>query len=369
MPPLMMILCALIGADPFAAARVAIRTEIEAGLFPGAVVMLGTGDDILFHEAQGDAQVRPVSVAMQTDSIFDLASVTKAVATATAIGILVDDGLLEFDQSLAESLPAHRGRGAGRITLRHLGAHVSGLRENPRLMTSGTGDEFFAGVLTQQPSWEPGVKFEYACKNCITLSTIVERVSESHFDVFCQRRIFDPLKMRETCFHRVPASPRVVGTFGELGLDHNEDGQAAGRGIGNAGLFSTAGDLARFCQMMLGRGQRGEVRILSEATWTELVTPRFDNSPHAFLWQTGTNLAHRPLGLTQSAFGHSGWTGQSVWIDPQQGLFLLVLTNRVHPERIETSSAQGKEQVRARARIGAALLQSWTAWKTATGCR
>lgn len=345
-------------ADTQAAIETAVQQEIDAGRFPGAVVVAGTREKRLVTVVKGDAQVRPHRVAMQADSIFDMASVTKAVATATAIGILVDDGKLRWDESLVEALPGHKARGGNRITLRHLGAHVAGLRERPRLESQGRGEAFFAAILEQQPTWEPGEKFEYACKNCITLSSIVERSSGLTFEEFCQKRIFDPLEMKTTRFHRVPASDRVVGSFGELGLDHNEDGQAAGRGIGNAGLFSTADDLERFCQMMLGRGERAGVRILSDNTWKELITPRFDVSPHAFLWQTGRTLAHRPQGLSDQAFGHSGWTGQSIWIDPEQNLYLIVLTNRVHPDRVETSSPLGKEQVRARARIGTVAIQA-----------
>ena len=336
----------------------AVQREVDAGRFPGAVVAVGTRQTQRFLVVKGDAQVRPARVAMRGDSIFDMASVTKAVATATAIGILVDDGKLTWDQTLRELLPAHKAEGAERITLRHLGAHVSGFREAPRVYRGGTGEAFFAAVLDQQPTWKPGERFEYACKNCITLSTVIERVSGMTFEAFCRKRIFDPLEMRDTRFHSVPASDRVVGTYVELGLDHNEDGQAAGRGVGNAGLFSTAGDLERFCQMMLGKGERAFVRILSEATWTELVTHRFEVSPHAFLWQTGRSLAHRPEGLSDQAFGHSGYTGQSIWIDPAQDLYLIVLTNRVHPERVESSSPLGKEQVRARARIGTVAIQA-----------
>lgn len=335
-----------------------IQQEIDAGRFPGAVVAVGTRAGPRFLVVKGDAQVRPARVAMRADSIFDMASVTKAVATATAIGILVDDGKLTWDHTLRDLLPDHKAEGAERILLRHLGAHVSGFREAPRVYRGGTGDAFFASVLNQQPTWKPGERFEYACKNCITLSTAVERVSGMTFEAFCRTRIFDPLEMRETRFHRVPASDRVAGTYVELGLDHNEDGQAAGRGIGNAGLFSTAGDLERFCQMMLGKGERAGVRILSEATWRELVTSRFEVSPHAFLWQTGRSLAHRPEGLSDQAFGHSGYTGQSIWIDPAQDLYLIILTNRVHPERVETNSPLGKEQIRARARIGTAAIRA-----------
>ncbi len=345
-------------AAPLTAIDTAVETEIEAGRFPGAVVVVGSSTARIHTVVQGDAQVRPERVAMRADSIFDMASVTKAVACATAIGILVDEGRLRWDDTLSQALPGHKARGADQISLRHLGAHVSGLRERPRLCTQGEGEAFFAAILEQQPSWNPGERFEYACKNCITLSNIVERASGMTFEAFCQKRIFDPLEMKESRFHRIPPSDRVVATFGELGLDHNEDGQAAGRGIGNAGLFSTAADLERFCQMMLGRGERKGVRILSEATWKELVTPRFEVSPHAFLWQTGRSLAHRPEGLTEQAFGHSGWTGQSIWIDPGQDLYLIVLTNRVHPERVETSSPLGKEQVRARARIGTATIKA-----------
>ncbi len=345
-------------ADP-APIRAAVQKELDAGLFPGAVVCLGNHDGIVYLEVFGDAQVTPARVAMRTDSIFDMASVTKAVATATAIGILIDDGKLTFDETLAVALPDQQSRSREQITLRHLGAHVGGFRDAPRTSSFGTGEQFFPAVLKLQPVDAPGDKFQYSCKNCILLSTIVERASGQRFEDFCEARIFLPLAMRDTRFHRVPASDRVVGWYGELGLDHNEDGQAAGRGIGNAGLFSTANDLARFCRMMLARGALGESRILSEQTHADLLKRWHPTSPHAFLWQIGTELAHRPKGLSQSAYGHSGWTGQSLWIDPDRDQFLLVLTNRVHPKREETSTPRGREQVHARARIGTVVLEAF----------
>lgn len=324
---------------------------------PGAVVLIGTPKEVLFHEAVGLAQVAPTHVPMQRDSIFDVASVTKVVATATACAICVDRGLLDPDAPLTKYLPEHRGQGVEKISLRRLASHTSGFRESPRLFKSGNGDALFAAMLQESPQYEVNTHYEYACRNIILLSTVIQRVAKRSFGEFCQQEIFAPLGMNDSRFNTVPPSPRVVGTqYPQLGVSHNDDTRAAGRAIGNAGLFTTASDLARFCQMMLRGGTLDGNRILSPKVIAEFTKPNQlpQFRQHGFIWMTGDE-PHRPKRLSSQAYGHGGYTGQSMWIDPGKGVFSLVLSNRTHPKDLPGSK---EKQYAKLGRIGDRVLQA-----------
>lgn len=300
---------------------------------PGVVVMIGTPEEVLFHEAVGLAQVIPHEIPMQPDTIFDVASVTKAVAASTACALCVDRGLLDPDAPMSRYLTDHRGSGIDKITLRHLAAHTSGFAANPRLYSWGEGDAFFEGMLWESPSSPPGTRYEYADRNTIILGVIVERVTGLPFGEFCSREIFQPLGMTDSTFNATPHLDRVAGTHIEAGVSHNTDTLTAGRPIANAGLFTTAPDLARFCRMMLREGVQEEKRFLSAEVIRDFtrnyLAPEFP--PHGFVWATGDE-PYRPGRLSASAYGHGGWTGTALWIDPEKQIFALMLGNRIHPK-------------------------------------
>jgi CubicO group peptidase (beta-lactamase class C family) len=339
----------------------AVQKELEAKLFPGAVVLVGTPEKVLYHESFGLAQVTPAEAPMRKDSIFDVASVTKVVCTATAVGILKDRGLVDPDAPLTKYLPEHRGRGVERISLRRLASHTSGFAENPRVSRAGKlqGDAIFARMLEDEPAWPVNTHYQYACRNIIYLSTIVERAGGRPFGDFCQAEIFTPLEMADSAFNRVEPSPRVVATHhAVLGENHNPDGRDAGRAIGNAGLFTTAADLSHFCEMMLGGGVWRGRRILAAETIADFTKnnqrPEFPG--RGFVWETDLKSNHRPQRMSDAAYGHSGYTGISLWIDPEKRVYTLVLTNRTHPKTVGKATPLGEDQYRARARIADAAL-------------
>lgn len=348
----------------------AVQKELDAGLFPGAVVLVGTPERILVHEAYGFAQVEPQQVPMQRDSLFDVASVTKVICAATAIGILKDRGQIDPRQPLTTYLPDHQGDGVDQISLWRLASHTSGFPDNPRVSYSGRlkGDAIFSRMLQETPSWPVNTRYQYACRNIILLSTIVERLSGQSFGDFCQKEIFVPLEMRDSAFNRIEPSPRVVATHHPvLGENHNRDGRDAGRAIGNAGLFTSAGDLSNFCQMMLGQGIWKGKRILSPETISEFTRPDEENRfpVRAFVWEVDLKSSHRPQRMSPSAYGHSGNTGISVWIDPDKQVYAIVMTNRNHPRltttasgKEPTSTQRGIQQYRARGRIADAALEA-----------
>ena len=305
--------------------------------------MVGDEREILLHEAVGFAQLVPQKVRMERDSIFDVASLTKVIATATAWGICVDRGLLDPNAPMTRYLPDHQGNGGDKITARHLASHTSGFAADPRAAAAGTGETMFKGLLAESPTWEPNVHYEYACRNIILLSLMIERVTNQSFGEFCKKEIFGPLGMKDSSFNQVTPSRRLVGTHVELGVSHNEDTLAAGRAIGNAGLFTTATDLYRVCQMMLNGGVFHGKRLLSQKIVAEFTTA-YQLPPlpsHGFIWMTGMNELHRPSALSACAFGHGGYTGHALWIDPEKNIFTLILSNRTHPHDVPgTKEAQ-----------------------------
>ncbi len=347
----------------------AVTAEINARLFPGAVVLVGTPEGVIYHEAFAFAQVVPERVAMRRDSLFDVASVTKVVCTATAIGMLHDRGLVDPDAPLTKYLPDHTGKNVDRITLRHLAAHISGFPDAPRVSYGGRlkGDRIFERLLQDSPSWPVETKYQYACRNSIILSTIVERVSGRSFGEFCEAEIFRPLGMPDSRFNRIEPTVRVVATHHPVpGENHNADGRDAGRAIGNAGLFTSALDLSRFCEMMLNEGEWRGRRLLSAETIADFTTtrPHPDFPIRAFLWEIDPKSLHRPQRMSSRAYGHSGNTGISIWIDPDLRVYTIVMTNRHHPwetglplgVKEPQSSLRSREQYKARGRIADAAL-------------
>lgn len=335
----------------------AVQREIDAELFPGAVVLVGRPGKVLYEEAFGNARIVPDKVPMRKDCIFDLASVTKVVATGTAAAICVDDKRLRFDMPIREALPGLSGAGIDPITITHLATHTSGF-DNAKYCQQAEGEAMLDLMLAAAPRNRPGSRYDYSCLNMILLGRMVEKAGGERLDAFCQARIFGPLGMRDTVFGPLQDSPRVVPTGApEAGQIEDRQARVAGRPVGNAGLFSTAADLARFCEMMLGQGRLGDVRVLSQQThqWMtrNLLNPPLP--PHAFAWDMDPAASHRPSRLSEKAYGHSGHTGQSIWIDPQKQLYLLVLTNRNHPTMV--GGQRKTEQYRARARIGDAALR------------
>jgi uncharacterized protein YbbC (DUF1343 family)/CubicO group peptidase (beta-lactamase class C family) len=335
------------------------KREIAAGHVPGAVILVGHQGRIVYRKAFGLRAVEPCPEPMTVDTIFDLASLTKVVATTTAVMELVDRGRLKLDAPVATYWPAFAANGKGRITIRQLLMHTSGLR--PGLMARFRWSDYngaMAAVIEDRPVNLPGTKFSYSDVNFITLCEIVHRVSGQPLDVYCAKQVFGPMGMKDTFFNP-PATlkSRIAPTdyqghglrWGEVSdpTSHRMGGVA-----GHAGVFSTANDLAILCQMIIDGGACRGQRILSEKTVAAMEKPRcipnsstlrglgWDiRSPYSKIFDTSF-----PAG----SFGHTGYTGTSIWIDPRSETFLIILTSRLHPH--------GKGNVKAlRVQIAAAV--------------
>lgn len=316
--------------------HVALIKALSRGKSPGAVAYVADLDTVFFYEAQGFRQLEPEAKPARKDTIYDLASLTKVVATTTAIFLLRNDGLLDLDQPVSEYVPIPA---FSQFTLRHLLTHTSGLPQVKPLYEEATSLDEMAALFAEMPlDAAPGTRRRYSDAGFMILGKVVELAAMDSLDAFCRKRIFGPLQMTQTSFRppeawaeqcaateRCPWRGRVI-----LGEVHDENAYAVGGVAGHAGLFSTAGDLAKFCRALL----RNE--ILPEETVTEMT--RLNQAP-CFPWQ-GLGWQLDPWGTgeggylpSRAAFGHTGWTGTSIWIDRETGLFVLLLSNSCHPSR------------------------------------
>ncbi|HEX3557831.1 MAG TPA: exo-beta-N-acetylmuramidase NamZ domain-containing protein [Pyrinomonadaceae bacterium] len=349
----------------------AVNEAIEKKETPGAVVLVARRGGVVWRKAYGARAVVPQREAMTADTIFDLASLTKIVATTTSLLILVERGKVRLSDPASLYIPELKGEGREKITVEQLLTHRSGFAPDFDLSEQWSGYEEMLKRLYREPLRSaPGARFVYSDINFITLGEVVRRVSGQPLDEFARRNIYEPLGMRDTGFRRIGAnnstSPRkddaatlariaptenvrgmrsYLGGTGEQGTGgervlrgevHDPTANRMGGVAGHAGLFSTADDLAIFCQMILNGGEYGGVRILSPLAVAEMTRPRQvseDGGARGLGWDISTSFSSNrgdlfPVG----SFGHTGFTGTSIWIDPASETFVVFLSNRVHPD-------------------------------------
>ncbi len=327
---------------------------------PGAVVFVGHKNKIVLRKAYGNRSLVQQKEAMTIDTIFDLASVTKVVATSTSIMILVERGQVRLSDSITTYIPELKGEGRDRITIEMLLIHRSGYAPDFDLREKWTGyDEMLKRLYTERLQNPPNTRFVYSDIGMIALGEVVRRVSGKTLDVFARENVFVPLNMKDTAFNpsknllsRIAPTENVKGQLSYLGGSAEgigEEGERILRGevhdptsfrmggvAGHAGLFSTVDDLAIYCQMILNGGQISGKRILSPTTVAQMTRPRAvaeDGSSRGLGWDMNSGFSMNrgeifPLG----SFGHTGFTGTSIWIDPASESFVIFLSNRVHPD-------------------------------------
>lgn len=311
----------------------------QRGAFPGGVLAVGYQGSLVhlhpFGRLTYDADAPPVTAG----TLYDLASLTKVIATTTMAMILVDEGKLDLDRPVRDFLPDFHGPGKDAVTVRHLLTHSSGLPAVAPLYKEIQGKKaYLQHIQAMDLEYPPGSRSVYSDLGIILLGEILEQTAGQSLETFVRERVLDPLGMRDTMF-RPPAKlrPRVAPTEfdpwrGRLiqGEVHDENTFALGGIAPHAGLFGTAPDLARFAQMLL-TGQR----IVSRKT-IDLFTHRagIPNSDRALGWDTKSAEGSSAGTLfSRRSFGHTGFTGTSIWMDPERNLFVILLTNRVHPTR------------------------------------
>ncbi|MFB3923337.1 MAG: exo-beta-N-acetylmuramidase NamZ domain-containing protein [Terriglobia bacterium] len=320
-----------------------VQEAIKAGKCPGAVVLVGHRGKVVYRRGFGERSLVPHRALMTTDTIFDLASLTKVIATTTAVMQLVEQGRIRLLDPVTEYWPEFNTRGKDVITVRELLTHFSGLRPDLDLKPEWSGyDTAMQRILAEEPVAVPGTRFIYSDINFETLGEIVRRVSGEPLDVYCAEHIFRPLGMKDTNF-RPPASQyeRIAPTEqwnGRmlLGEVHDPTARFMGGVAGHAGLFSTADDLSIFAQMLLDGGTYLGTRVLSPLSVEKMTAPQSPPGKIAVRglgWDLDSPYASTrgeffPLG----SYGHTGWTGTSIWIDPVSKTYVIVLSNRVHPD-------------------------------------
>jgi uncharacterized protein YbbC (DUF1343 family)/CubicO group peptidase (beta-lactamase class C family) len=330
-----------------------VEEAIKRHQAPGSVVLVGRGDAIVYEKAFGNRALEPRVESMTLDTIFDLASLTKVVATTPSVMNLVEDGRLRLTDRVASFIPGFDRYGKSRITIRQLMTHTSGLRPDLDMALEFSDYETaIERAIEEVPTSRPGERFVYSDINFFLLGDIVKRVSGMSLDAFAAKYIFAPLGMRDTMFNP-PASlvARIAPTerCTTLGWPCDQEGAAVLRGVvhdptarrmggvaGHAGLFSTAADLSLFCRMMLAGGRVGETRVLSPLAVLRMTTPATPPEQPAVRglgWDLDSAYSSNrgdlfPLG----SFGHTGFTGTSLWLDPFTKSYVIILSNRVHPD-------------------------------------
>ena len=328
--------------EKLAAMDAAIQEAIAAKECPGGVLWLehaGTS----YHKAYGQRALVPATEPVTEDTIFDAASLTKVIATSPAIMLLVERGQVKLDAPVQTYIPEFTGGGKEVITIRQLLTHTSGLRSGLETRSDWHGAAAAIQLICEsRPLDPPGEVFRYSDLNFILLGEIVQRVMRKPLQEFVGKEIYAPLKMKDTGYlppksklSRI-APTEVVDGKPLRGEVHDPTARRMGGVAGNAGVFITAADLARFARMMLNGGTLDGVRLLQSGTvrlMTTVQTPQSIEAKRGLGWDIDSEYS-APRGdlFTAGSYGHTGWTGTSLWIEPVSRTFVIFLSNRNHPD-------------------------------------
>ena len=340
----------------FADVDATVERFIEKKAFPGAVVAVGRDGALVHLKAYGRRTYEPDAPAMTPDTLFDLASLTKVIATTTMAMMMVDEGRLDLDRPVRDFFSKFLGGSKERITVRHLLTHSSGIDWwAPLYKEAHTMPEYLNRILPMDLKYEPGTKSVYTDLGVMMLGEILERVSGTDLDSFVKRRLFEPMKMRDTGFKPSESmTSRIAPTevdnewrkrlvWGEV---HDENAAGLGGVAPHAGLFGTAPDLARFAAMLLYGGVFENRRFIAPQTLAQFTTrSTVPDSSRALGWDTPSENSSAGTLMSKRAFGHTGFTGTSMWMDPETGVFVILLTNRVHPTRENNQIREARPQI------------------------
>ncbi len=320
-----------------------IQNAISDGSIPGAVLLIGHDGDVICRKAYGSRALEPRREVMTLDTVFDVASLTKVIVTTTAVMQLVERGEIRLNDPVAKYLPEFAQNGKQDITIRQLLTHYSGLPPDLDLKTPWEGKETaYRMAFAETPVDPPGSRFSYSDINFIMLGALVERVSGETVDEYATRHIFVPLKMMRTRY--VPPLAQRAGWIEKIaptqydenermlrGVVHDPTARRMGGVAGQAGLFSTGDDLAKFAQALLNGGD-GILSALSVEKMTRPEQPPSAPVLRGFGWDIDSPFSsNRGDLLPVGSYGHTGFTGTSMWIDPTTKSYIILLTNAVHP--------------------------------------
>jgi CubicO group peptidase (beta-lactamase class C family) len=349
----------ILGLDPAHLGWIdqAVQAAIERKEIPGAVVLVARHGRIGYLKAIGNRSINPDVEAMTTDTVFDMASLTKVMATTPAVMLLVERGAVRLGDRVRRYLTQFAGGGKETITLRQLLTHFSGLKPDFDLSRPWQGYEAALQELSRETTdRQPGNEFVYSDLNFIALGEIVHVASGQTLDAFAVEQIYAPLGMHDTRFNPPPDwRPRIAptearnrtlaylkgegtsATSGEIlrGEVHDPTAWRMGGVAGHAGLFSSARDLAIYAQMLLNGGIYGRTRILMPLTVQAMTSPQSPKDSadiRGYGWDIDTSYSAPRGDVFRSGFGHTGFTGTSLWVSPETDSFVVILSNRVHPD-------------------------------------
>jgi CubicO group peptidase (beta-lactamase class C family) len=307
------------------------------GLIAGGVVLIGNRDRILFEKPYGRVSSDPHSPLVTNDTIFDLASLTKVVATTPAIMKLAEERKLSLVDPLSRWFPEFVGKGKDEVLVVNLLTHTSGL-DDFGLSSLAPMQSAVEGAAGQKLKGEVGSRFRYADINFILLAELVRRVSGEPLDVYARREFYVPLGMADTAFNPgAPLLPRIAASPSDrsqqVGQPQDFLARQLGGVAGHAGLFSSASDLTRFCRMIFDEGALDGTRVLEERTVRQMTAPYFSRKGQVVRglgWDIASPFSSpRGNGFSRSSFGHTGYSGTSLWLDPNAGIYVILLTSRL----------------------------------------
>ena len=330
--------------EQIAAIEESTKRAIRTGQVPGAVILIGNREKVLYRCALGLRALKPNKAPMTPDTIFDLASLTKVIATTTAFMQLIETGKVSLDDPIAKHWQEFNTNGKDQITVRHLLTHYSGFRSGLDLRPDWSGyREGLKKILEEKPISNPGTRFTYSDINFQILGELIQRISGQSLDQYCDEHIFRPLRMTDTYFkppsdlyHRIAPTQWDRAT-GQMCRGTVHDGVASRMGgvAGHAGLFSTADDLSIFLRMMLHNGSLNDVKILNPSTVEKMTLPQSPSERiplRGLGWDIdGPFASNRDELFPVGSYGHTGFTGTGIWIDPISESYVIILTSRLHP--------------------------------------
>jgi CubicO group peptidase (beta-lactamase class C family) len=333
-----------------------VKVAIEEAVAPGVAIAVGRNGHIAYMKGYGYIDWnQPGSPAVDTNTLYDLASLTKVIATTTVAMILEEAGQLDLNRTVASYLPEFNSPEKAQITVRQILTHSGGLEAGANIYATARGREQYLYQINARPlEYTPGTNMIYSDWDMILLQLVMERITGKTLDVLAAEKVFKPLGMTDTQFQpSISLRPRIAPTQvddarGGLlwGTVHDENAWAMGGVAGHAGLFSTARDLALFSMMILngGEGVNG-VRIVKPATIARWTARQGKESSRTLGWDSPEGGSSAGQFFSPWSFGHTGFTGTSIWIDPEKDLFVVVLTNRVNPTRSNTRHVQLRRDV------------------------
>ena len=348
-----------VGMDSTLPARLdsIVRAGIAEGAAPGAALVVGRFGRIVHLRGYGTLDYAPASPAVDATTLYDLASLTKVIATTTAAMILEEQGTLDLGKPVGFYVPEYDAPDKAAITVRMLLTHSGGLEAYAPLYTRFRGRAAFIAQINSRPLRSvPGATTAYSDWDMVLLQAVIEHVTNTPLDEYAAAHVFRPLGMLDTRFlpdtadvalrQRIAPTAKDTARGGLLqGTVHDGNAWAIGGVSGHAGLFSTAHELAIFAQMLLNGGTYGDVRILAPTTVSRWTARQGPGASRALGWDTPAPASSAGRYFSPRSFGHTGFTGPSIWIDPERGVFVVLLMNRVNSHGTSTRHTQLRRDV------------------------